>query len=160
MDDLCEAIDMVEIRTDGRDPPAAPAPAPAAQQPADEGIVGKVGSILESTRDRLVQLVTEHRDTVKHAVLAVLFALYNAYFILCIYIANNENSGTYDYSNGVGFLIVVTGIVYVGLFYFQIVKPFWGKIINQRVLKPMGQFYDQLSNNRSARFTPVKLVVC
>jgi hypothetical protein len=41
-------------------------------------------------------------------------------------------------------LIILTVITYVSLFYFQIVKRFWGKSIHQAVLKPIGAYYDRV----------------
>jgi pyrimidine nucleoside transport protein len=49
-----------------------------------------------------------------------------------------------DWCNGVGLLIIITVITYVSLFYFQVVKKFWGKYIDRAVLQPIAAHYDRV----------------
>ena len=40
--------------------------------------------------------------------------------------SNDTDITTWEWCDGIGFLIIITGIVYVNLFYFGVVKPILG----------------------------------
>ncbi|XP_046462699.1 uncharacterized transporter YutK-like isoform X2 [Daphnia pulex] len=92
------------------------------------------------------------RSTVALSSLYILLAvLYNAYFIASLYYSIH-NGIPMDWCDGVGFLIVLTSIIYFGLFYFQVVKKFWGEPIHQNVLKPIGNAFEKVWKYRLARY--------
>jgi pyrimidine nucleoside transport protein len=89
------------------------------------------------------------RSAAAHSVIYILLAvLYNAYFVASVYYSIH-NGIPMDWCDGVGFLIVLTGITFFGLFYFQVVKKFWGEPIHQNVLKPIGNAFEKVWKYRS-----------
>jgi len=114
------------------------------QQQQDATPFTAIGNFLENFWTRLGRLSTDHRGKGKVAALVLISVLYNAYFIACVLYRNRMSQEPYDWCDGVGLLIVITGIVYVGLFYFQIVKRFWGEAIYRRLLRPIVLFIDKL----------------
>ena len=63
--------------------------------------------------------------------------LYNAYLIGSIYIAVTKQDYL-EYCDGVGFLLIITIIVYIIMFYFWVLKTYFRKIpITQKIYKSM-----------------------
>ena len=46
---------------------------------------------------------------------------------------------TWEWCDGIGFLIIITGIVYVGLFYSYFIKPFLGPKLEKAFKKPLSK---------------------
>ena len=102
-----------------------------------------IGNVLEKFWAYLSDFLAERKTLVVGLVYVILALLYNAYFIASIYYSIHNNISM-NWCNGVGLLIILTVITYVSLFYFQIVKRFWGKSIHQAALKPIGAYYDRV----------------
>lgn len=85
---------------------------------------------------------------IKMAFLVIVAILYNGYFAATVWYAVHYGKPI-DFCDGVGFHIVLTGFVYLCLFYFQIVKPYWGKAIHKSFMKPIGERYDRVWKYRS-----------
>ncbi|KZS13466.1 Solute carrier family 28 member 3 [Daphnia magna] len=101
-----------------------------------------IGNALEKLWASLGDFFSE-RSAVARSIIYIIFAiLYNVYFVASVHYSI-RNGIPMDWCDGVGFLIVLTGIIYLGLFYFQIVKKFWGKSINRAVMKPAGKAFDR-----------------
>lgn len=111
--------------------------------PDTNNVVAKVGKLLEAFWSSVGNVFTEQRLVVKSIIYVVIALLYNAYLVASIYYAVH-NGHPIDYCDGVGFLIVSTAVVYLGLFYFQIVKRFWAKAIYRVVFKPLGAAIDRV----------------
>lgn len=64
----------------------------------------------------------------KVVVIVGLFLLYNAYIITAVayHIRNDTNI---EWCEGLGFLIVCTGLVYFGLFYYNFAKPYVKRVV-------------------------------
>ena len=81
---------------------------------------------------------------IQNAVISmVLFILYNWYLGYCIY--RKKDHGGYEitefeWCDGLGFLIIITGLVYLGLFYFKILKPYGGPYFDNAIAKPISNF--------------------
>ncbi|EFX87746.1 hypothetical protein DAPPUDRAFT_22032, partial [Daphnia pulex] len=88
----------------------------------------------------------------------ILALLYNTYFIASIYYSIH-NGIPMDWCNGVGLLIIITVITYVSLFYFQVVKKFWGKSIDRAVLKPIGAHFDRIWKFRLVQYGVYLVIV-
>ena len=71
----------------------------------------------------------------KVAIYLVLLAIYNAYLIYatCYQLSNDI---TIEWCDGLGFLIIITIVVYISLFYFLIVKRYLGNQI-LRIIGPI-----------------------
>ena len=102
-----------------------------------------IGNALERFWTTLGRLIKENETIVYACVYILLAVLYNAYFISCMFYYVNHDEIEMDWCDGVGFLIALTIVMYVGLFYFQVVKRFWGKAIYKAALKPMGEGYEK-----------------
>lgn len=79
---------------------------------------------------------------IKRLVLAVIAALYFCYFVAVLAIHTTAEEGRY-WCDGDGLLIIITFLVLVGLFYFQILKPYFGRTIYKKVLKPIGILFEK-----------------
>jgi hypothetical protein len=62
--------------------------------------------------------------------------LYNSYFVAAIYYAHLKELDI-DWCGGVGMLVILTVIVYCGLFYYKVFKPLWGDSAYSRVILPL-----------------------
>ena len=102
-----------------------------------------IGNALEKFWAYLSNFSAKRKTLVRGLIYIILAVLYNAYFIASIYYSIH-NDTLMDWCNGVGLLIILTVITYVSLFYFQVVKRFWGKSIDRAVLKPMGAHYQRV----------------
>ncbi|KAI9560238.1 hypothetical protein GHT06_014252 [Daphnia sinensis] len=80
---------------------------------------------------------------------------YNCYFVAAVYHARIERLDI-DWCDGVGMLIILTVIVYCGLFYYKIFKPLWGDCAYTRVILPLTIF---LKRCWSYRFVRVLLIL-
>ena len=106
-----------------------------------------IGNALEKFWKFLGDFAQERKLLVRGLVYVLLAVLYNAYFIASIY-RSVDMGIPMDWCNGVGLLIIMTIFVYFGLFYFQVVKRFWGKPINRVVLQPLGKSFDRMWKHR------------
>lgn len=61
---------------------------------------------------------------------------YNCFFAAAVYHARVQQLYI-DWCDGVGMLIILTVLVYCGLFYYKIFKPLWGDCAYQRVILPL-----------------------
>ena len=107
-----------------------------------------LGNALEKFWTILGDFFTQRSAVARSVFYIILAVLYNAYFIASVYYSIH-NGIPMDWCDGVGFLIVLTALIYLGLFYFQIVKKFWGKAIHRSVLKPLGKAFDKAWKYRS-----------
>lgn len=105
-----------------------------------------VGEYVERFWASLASVCHNHAAAVRYGILLAIAILYNAYFIASVYYAVSTGNGV-DWCDGVGLLIVVTAVVYVGLFYFQVVKRFWAKTI-ARTMRPVMKRVKRITNNR------------
>lgn len=113
-----------------------------------------IGNALEKFWVYLNDFATRRQQLVRGLIYVILAILYNAYFVASIYYSI-KNGIPMDWCGGVGLLIILTVLGYVGLFYFQIVKKFWGESIDRNVLQPMDRTFDRVWEYRS-----VYLIFC
>ena len=107
-----------------------------------------IGNALETFWKTVGQFFSKRSSMVRSVFYIILATLYNAYFIASVYYSIH-NGIPMDWCNGVGFLIVLPALTYLGLFYFQVVNKFWGESIHQSVLKPIGKAFDKVWKYRS-----------
>lgn len=84
----------------------------------------------------------------KLLVLSTLFLLYNIYFIWAIYHDRSNSDKDLEFCNDVGFLIILTIIVYIGMFYFLVFKRFFLAKIYRSVFKPLKVNTDKILGYR------------
>lgn len=87
----------------------------------------------------------------RQMVLLVLAALYFAYFIAVLAVSTKIEKEDY-WCSGDGLLIIITVIVVIGIFYFQVVKPFWGTFLYRCVVKPLNNFAGKMWQYRVVRW--------
>lgn len=140
-------IEMVEVILDGNDPSTNEPVIESLEPKLESAPASNAGQFMETARQRWRTLTAKHKHHLKIAGSMLLFGLYNVYLIASIVYANSRDM-VYDFSDGIGFLIVLTSVAYICLFYFRIIKPFWGKAIHARLLKPAAQVCNQLQRHR------------
>ena len=102
---------------------------------------------------KIIQAAVQVRDApfkylsanpkVQNAIISsVLFILYNLYLGYCI-VRKKDHGGyeitEFEWCDGLGFLIIITALVYLGLLYFQVLKPNLGPHFENGVSKPLGE---------------------
>ena len=102
---------------------------------------------------KIIQAAVQVRDApfkylsanpkVQNAIISsVLFILYNLYLGYCI-VRKKDHGGyeitEFEWCDGLGFLIIITALVYLGLLYFQVLKPYLGPHFENGVSKPLGK---------------------
>lgn len=107
-----------------------------------------IGNALEKFWAYLNDFATRRQQLVRGLIYVILAILYNAYFVASVYYSVH-NGLPMDWCGGVGLLIILTVISYVGLFYFQVVKKFWGESLDRLVLQPIGEYFDRVWKFRS-----------
>ncbi|XP_069158264.1 uncharacterized transporter YutK isoform X2 [Procambarus clarkii] len=98
--------------------------------------------------------ITRRRQTKLWAwrlVLLVLSALYAAYFIAVLTIPTKIQEESY-WCRGDGFLILITVIGVIGLLYFKVVKPLWGRVLFDKVITPLEGVCSKLWRNKWVRW--------
>jgi len=86
-----------------------------------------VGDFIENFWAVTCGLVNKHWILVKFFLLVVLVILYNAYLIWSIHYAVNKHDRL-DYCDDVGFLLIITIVLYISMFYFLVIKPYSRRI--------------------------------
>ena len=85
--------------------------------------------------------MSKHPKAQNAVISAVIFVLYNWYLGYCLYL-KKDNGGyeitEFEWCDGLGFLLIITGMVYLGLLYFLVLKPFAGPPINKAIVEPIG----------------------
>ena len=88
----------------------------------------RVINVLVRLRNAPFEYLSRHSNYGKILFSLVFFILYNAYLIGCIVkqVDTDTDITTWEWCDGVGFLIILTAIVYIGLLYSYFLKPFLG----------------------------------
>ena len=53
--------------------------------------------------------------------------------------------------HGLGFIIVLTSIVYAGLIYYNIIIPYFGKFISKRITSPISSMFNWVFSYMAAQ---------
>ena len=110
-----------------------------------------IGNALEKVWTESGRWIENNQRITWNVFYIVLALAYNAYFVASVYYMLDKGIPM-DWCNGVGFLIILTAIAYLGLFYFQVVKKLWGKKIYKVALKPFFNWLSQLWKYRLVLF--------
>uniref|UniRef100_A0A6A7FZT3 Solute carrier family 28 member 3-like n=1 Tax=Hirondellea gigas TaxID=1518452 RepID=A0A6A7FZT3_9CRUS len=87
---------------------------------------------------------------VKGGLCLLLALLYGVYVISVVSIVSDIEIEDY-WCNGDGLLLIITGVVAIFMLYFLVIKKFYGRQINNTVLKPLGKFISEYWSNRWVR---------
>ncbi len=120
-----EAAAATEIRANG-DTPKQDVVAPKVDEDGFQALPYEPNGIMdkvEKARQFVFDFLSDHRTAAKVVLRVVLFLLFHAYLIGAI--VHHHNSGTEDleWCDGLGFLIIITVIVYLGQIYGRILRP-------------------------------------
>ena len=120
----------------------------------DDFKIEEFQSLQPTKYQKIIQAAVQVRDApfkylsanpkLQNAIISsVLFILYNLYLGYCI-VRKKDHGGyeitEFEWCDGLGFLIVITALVYLGLLYFQVLKPYLGPHFEKGVSKPLGKF--------------------
>ena len=106
---------------------------------ARTGPFEKAVNLLVKARNSPFEYLSKNPKATNAVIKATLFILYNGYFIGCISKQVLSDKQEWEWCDGVGFLIIITGLVYLGLFYFGILKPLFGEKFNTSIATPIGK---------------------
>ena len=101
----------------------------------------KVVDVFVTARNAPFIYLSENPVIGKAVIYFSLFVLYNAYLIGCIVKQVQTGPSEWEWCDGIGFLIIITGLVYLGLFYFHIFKPLIGEKLYKSLLEPVGMTF-------------------
>jgi len=93
-----------------------------------------VGDAIEKFWEVIGGFVKNHWIVLRFVLLVILTVLYNAYLIVSIYHGVTKQDSL-DYCDDVGFLLIITIVVYISMFYFLVVKTYYRKLWKIPMLK-------------------------
>jgi len=93
-----------------------------------------VGDAIEKFWEVIGGFVKNHWIVLRFVLLVILTVLYNAYLIVSIY-HGVTTQDSLDYCDDVGFLLIITIVVYISMFYFFVVKTYYRKLWKIPMLK-------------------------
>lgn len=102
-----------------------------------------LSKVIEGGRTAVGDLIQKHKKLVKNVVLLGLFVAYNGYVATAVAYGTRHDQPM-EWCDGLGFLIILTAIIWWSLFYYIVLKGIFGKAINKAVLIPMGRMLKTL----------------
>jgi len=109
--------------------------------PFDPNSMNPVARLYNGIRVGIYNLVVTNKSLVKKLMVGLIAVLYNAYFITAI-LYKGRNELEWEWCDGHGLLIILTALIYWGLLYYHVIKPYFGKAINDAVIKPISRTSD------------------
>lgn len=79
----------------------------------------------------------------KFIVSMLVAAAYVAYVIAILIIQTKAEETNY-WCEADGLVIIITGLLFLGLFYFLVVKVFWAEVLNEKLVKPVNRLTDKI----------------
>ena len=119
---------------------SAPDGDPEAAVDPDDGCLTRA---VVGSRSSLGGFYTRHRRGIWMVIKGLLFLAFNAYLIGAI-INTTKRGIAIDFCDGVGFLIIITGLAYAGILYYYVLKPCCGKTVRscfKPVVRLMGKLW-------------------
>jgi len=92
-----------------------------------EHVGNAVGDAIENFWKHCGGFVNKHWSSVRFVMIFSLVILYNAFLIGSVHYGVTTHDSL-NYCHDVGFLLIVTIIVYIFMFYFMVVKPYYRKL--------------------------------
>jgi pyrimidine nucleoside transport protein len=96
---------------------------------------------------RLGKAVDDNWSVIRVVIIVLAALAYNAYLVAVIKRASDSGAAI-DWCDGPGFLFAVTAVVYAALFYFQVVKRFFGRALKRAVVDPFSATVDYVFSYR------------
>ncbi|KAF4532951.1 hypothetical protein B566_EDAN000639 [Ephemera danica] len=105
-----------------------------------------VGNALLRLRTGASSVRQNHHLAVHRGIILFLHLIVISYVVgaTCYWfiIAGGSEGEYMDMCDGLGMVYILAGLLYFGLFYFQILKPYYGKRIDDVVIKPSSRQFD------------------
>lgn len=95
-----------------------------------------LGDFVEKFWNYAGNFAERHKFKITLFLRIIVAVLYNCYFVAAIYYVRLKELDI-DWCGGVGMLIIITVIVYCGLFYYKVFKPLCGDSAYSRVILPL-----------------------
>ena len=117
-----------------------------------------IGKLIESFWSSVNRVLASHSKLVRTILLALLFLLYNLYLIVSLHQGVSKKASL-DFCSDVGFLFILTIIVYTGLSYYYIIKPLYRRLmtteqgikIHKSLIIPISRLLQKMMNWRHIR---------
>lgn len=129
--------------------------------PTKPGFIQAAVNKLVQARDAPIEYSAKHPKLTKGVISGILFVLYNVYLMGCL-VRRQDKGLDWAWCDGIGFLIILTIIIYTGLFYYMIFLPVFGSTVKKNVTQPLGIFNaskKQFSFLLTLECTAINLVV-
>ncbi|XP_069702912.1 uncharacterized transporter YutK-like isoform X2 [Periplaneta americana] len=105
----------------------------------------------------VTQLFIRYRDVAKIVMFFIVNVCIIAYLTAAIMYSRVQGECSLEWCDGVGLLIILLALVYFGLFYYFIIKKFFGRFIFRKVFKPINNGWNKLVKNRYLRIVILSL---
>ena len=117
-----------------------------------------LGKMIENFWASVHRYTVSHRKLVRSLFLSLVFVLYNAYLIASLH-QGVTRKACLDFCSDVGFLFIVTIIVYTGLSYYYIIKPLYRRLmtteqgikIHKSLILPTSELFQKALKWRHSR---------
>ena len=109
-------------------------------------------------RDLPFKKMGEHSNITKAICIIIFALLYNAYFIGVIWRYQMYDLA-WEWCDELGFLFVITVATYAGIFYYQVIKRFFGKWLNEHLIVPWSKLLDKVYSYWFAELVTIVLAV-
>jgi len=108
-----------------------------------------VGIVVDNFWRTINTFLKNNKTACKYILMVSIALMYNAYLIGAIHYAISRQDSL-NYCEDVGFLLIVTIIAYIGMFYFLLAKPMMkstvGKKVIKSVIRPLKNMIDALTS--------------
>ncbi|CAG7834095.1 unnamed protein product [Allacma fusca] len=109
----------------------------------DDSTPNIFGRIVVAIRSAIFQAVTTNKRIFNIGVMVLGALAFNAYFIGAIHYALTYKDRV-DWCDGVGFLVIIVGVVYWSLFYYYFLKRFVWKKFRRGIVQPIQKIFAPL----------------
>lgn len=120
--------------------------------PTEENNNNGIGNLLLKSRSKLDLMAIRHKRKLKLLLLTAVTLMYNIYLIFAINYTVSKGIQM-DWCHGLGFLIIITVIVYWSLFYYFALKKYFGRKIKMDVINPLATSTKRLLRDRWNAYT-------
>eukprot|EP00095_Tigriopus_kingsejongensis_P010304 maker-scaffold148_size310697-snap-gene-1.22 protein:Tk10304 transcript:maker-scaffold148_size310697-snap-gene-1.22-mRNA-1 annotation:"hypothetical protein DAPPUDRAFT_22032" len=102
---------------------------------------------IEAFNDTTARLFADHSGIIAKAGKGLIFLLYNVFFLGAILYYHHHPDGGIQWCDGLGFLIIVTTIVYSGMLYQMLLKPLGVRLLSSQSGEKLLLRFDEFQDN-------------
>jgi len=121
-----------------------------------------VGNKIEEFWSGINNKIKDNTKVLKIAGIVFLAIFYNSYFIAAIHYGATEVEGSLDYCTDVGFLVILTVMVYIGFIYFFLIKPYFPRAILKNFKRVLVDLRSKIPDSifYALSYTVVPFIIC